>query len=179
MITQHHTSLDWRIEVEEHTTGVAILEGTFGSAIDRGNADLLLRNILGHREHDLRLADALDGAARQCEVVAEIHGHREFGIVEEVVTDDGHFLTRLSPLVRHRCHYGSRDNNAEVVSYGIVAVCGEIDLIRHRSGNAVRYRHNQGIVRHVAGIQHGLLIVEQQSRHAPQVLTDDADSRLH
>ena len=179
MIAQHHTSLDRRIEIEEHTTGVAILEGAFGGAVDRSNADFLLGSILWHREHNLRLADALDGTTRQREVVAEIHGHREVGIVEEVVTNNGHFLTRCCPLVRHRCHYRSRDDDAEVVSYGIVAVCGEVDLIRHRSGNAVRYRHNQGVVRHIASIQHGLLIIEQQSRHAPQVLTDDAYSRLH
>ena len=67
----------------------------------------------------------------------------------------------------------------EIVGHGIIAVGGEIDLVCYRAGNLVGNGDDQRIVGDITGVQHGLLVVEQQSCHASEVLTHDADGRLH
>ena len=67
----------------------------------------------------------------------------------------------------------------EVVGYGILAACGQIDLIGHTARNLVRNRHNQRIVCHITGVEHRSLVIEEQARHTAQVLADDTDGGLH
>ena len=61
VVAQYNTRLARRIEVEQHTACVTILKGTFCLSVDRSHADLLLRRVFRHGEHNLGLADALDG----------------------------------------------------------------------------------------------------------------------
>ena len=67
----------------------------------------------------------------------------------------------------------------EVIGNGVVTRRDEIHLLGYFARQVVGHGYNEGIVRHVTGVQHSLQVVEVQLLDAAQVLTYDADGRTH
>ena len=169
------TFLPRSIEVEEHTAVVHIAEACLGSTVDGSDGDrLMLRHILRHVEADAVLAD-LQILVRDGIIITYLDSEMTVVVIQEVVTFDGYFLAWSCPLVAHAVDGWSWYDGLEIVSYGILLAIDEVDLITYRIRDCLWYGNNDGIVRHVTGVQDSCLVIEVDLGHTSQVSTHNTD----
>ena len=96
-------------------------------------------------------------------------------VIQEVVSVDGYFLAWSRPLVTHAIDGWSWNYGLEVVVYGILVVGDEVDLVSHIAWNGLWHCYDDGVVRHITGVQYGSLVVEVDLGHTFQVSTHNTD----
>ena len=164
-----------RVEVEEDAALVVELEVASCRAVLCLHFDEACRSVSRYGEAYLCHRDAGDVLAREDIVVGELYGERIVGIVEEVVALDDTFFAGFRLLVLHREHRRRIDEYLEVVCHGVVGCSDHIDFVRHYVGYVLRHGQQDGVVGHVARVEHGGTVVEVHRHDAAEVVADDAD----
>ena len=163
------------IEVEEHTAVVHIAEACLGCTIDGGDGDrLMLRHILRHVEADAVLAD-LQVLVRNGVVITHLDSQMTVVVIQEVVALDGYFLAWSCPLVAHTVDGRSWNDGLEIVCHGVLLAGDEVDFITYLVRDSLWHGYDDGVVRHVTGVQDCRLVVEVDFGHTSQVSTHNTD----
>ena len=169
------TFLPRSIEVEEHTAVIHIAEASLGCTVDGSDGDrLMLRHILWHVEADAVLAD-LQVLVRNGVVITHLDSQMTVVVIQEVVTLDGYFLAWSSPLVAHAVDGWSWYDGLEIVSYCVLLAGDEVDLITYLVRDSLWHGYDDGVIRHVTGVQDCCLVVEVDLGHTSQVSTHNTD----
>ena len=67
----------------------------------------------------------------------------------------------------------------EIGGDSILGRSNHINLVTHQARNVLRYREDESVVCHEAGIENGLLVIEPYFTDAPEIVSDEAQLRLH
>ena len=134
----------------------------------------MLRHILRHIEADAVQAD-LQVLVRDGVVITHLDSQMTVVVIQEVVALDGYFFAWSRPLVTHAIDGWSRNHGLEAVVQSVIVVGDEVNLVSHLAWNGLWYRYDDGVVRHVTGVQYGSLVVEVDLGHTSQVSTHNTD----
>ena len=135
----------------------------------------MLRHILWHVEADAVLAD-LQVLVRNGVVITHLDSQMTVVVIQEVVALDGYFLAWSCPLVAHAVDGWSWYDGLEIVCHGVLLAGDEVDLITYLVRDSLWHGYDDGVVRHVTGVQDCRLVVEVDFGHTSQVSTHNTDS---
>ena len=134
----------------------------------------MLRHILRHVEADAVLTDfqvlVWDGV-----IITYLDSEMTVVVIQEVVTLDGYFLAWSSPLVAHAVDGWSWYDGLEIVCHGVLLAGDEVDLITYLVRDSLWHGYDDGVVRHVTGVQDCRLVVEVDFGHTSQVSTHNTN----
>ena len=150
-------------------------------AVDGCHRDGAFSRLVRNCDHHRRVVagDAVDGGGYVLVVgVAEEHLQGHAGIVDHIVTRDGHAVAGLCILTRHCRDDGRGDDDVEVVGHRVLRLGDEGNLVGHLDGHILRHVDNERVVGDVAVVEHGLAVVEIELIDAAQVLADNGQRAL-